>query len=182
MCARGASAGLDEVDVSLDGLDGVVEVAVERLLGEAQREPLGLAKRNVRWEAQRAWFKVGASRAGCDTGLADSAPSPLSEPRHVRMAMAPLISHDAPLDECARRARWAFDGLLFGVGDERFVGRDRVTSGTERVAGAADCGVATLLFFPRGDLASTWSASSGGVASRGSRAASVKHPGQRKCG
>ena len=36
--------GLEEVDVSLDGLDDVVEVAVERLLGEAQREPLGLAK------------------------------------------------------------------------------------------------------------------------------------------
>ena len=36
--------GLEEVDVSLDGLDDVVEVAVDGLLGEAQREPLGLAK------------------------------------------------------------------------------------------------------------------------------------------
>src|ERR1700686_5534386 len=50
---RGVGPGSDEVDVSLDGLDHVVEVAVERLLGEAQREPLRLAKRDVRREAQR---------------------------------------------------------------------------------------------------------------------------------
>jgi pimeloyl-ACP methyl ester carboxylesterase len=62
-----------QVDVLLDGLDHVLVVAAERLLGEAQREALRLAKRHVRRKAQRIRFddRVQQCRPRCGQELDD---------------------------------------------------------------------------------------------------------------